>query len=157
MARSTIEIVQVGPQHAGALGRFFETLEAHGIGKVFHPHPLTAEAARVRAGYMGKDIYCVLAEGDAVIGYGMLRGWDEGYEIPSLGIAIDPAAHGQGLGRLMMNFLHMAASRRGAQKLRLRVHPENKPAVDLYRSLGYQFSLQDDGQYLVGLFDLRRV
>jgi [ribosomal protein S18]-alanine N-acetyltransferase len=157
MARSTIEIVQVGPQHAAALGRFFENLEARGIGKVFHPHPLTADAARERATYRGQDIYCVLAEGDDVIGYGMLRGWDEGYDIPSLGIAIDPAAQGRGLGRLMMSFLHMAALRRGAQKLRLRVHPENKPAVDLYRSLGYQFGPQNDGQYLVGLFDLRRV
>jgi hypothetical protein len=42
MARSTIEIVQVGPQHAAALGRFFENLEARGIGKVFHPPHVNA-------------------------------------------------------------------------------------------------------------------
>jgi acetyltransferase-like isoleucine patch superfamily enzyme len=35
----------------------------------------------------------------------MLRGWDEGCEVPSLGIAVRTSAQGRGLGRLMMAHL----------------------------------------------------
>ena len=62
--------------------------------KFFHPHPFTTEAARERAAYTGKDLYYVVIEGDEILGYGMLRGWDEGYEVPSLGIVIHPAHRG---------------------------------------------------------------
>jgi len=46
----------------------------------------------------------------------MLRGWDEGYETPSLGIAVHPDARGLGLARTFMGFLHAAASFQGAAR-----------------------------------------
>ena len=88
-----------------------------------------------------------------MIGYGMLRGWDEGYEIPSLGIAIDPAQQGRGYGQRLMEFLHATARQHGAKRVRLRVHPDNHRAVELYRSLGYSFSGESDGQK-VGMLEL---
>ena len=153
---ATLEIQTVGPGHAAALARFFDVLRTHGVGEWFHPHPLTADAARARATYVGGDLYAVLVEGDEVLGYGMLRGWDEGYQVPSLGIAIRPEVQGQGLGRLMMEFLRAAALRRGAGSIRLRVHPDNVPAVTLYRALGYRLAKEDRGPDLLGYLDLRR-
>jgi len=150
-----IEIRRVRSEDAGRLARFFETLEARGVGRLFHPHPLSAESARQLAAYAGKDLYFILLETDDVLGYGMLRGWDEGYDIPSLGMAIHPDAQGQGLGRLLMSFLHVAALRRGASTVRLRVAPINTAAARLYRSLGYELTPEKDGPYLVGLLPLR--
>ncbi len=81
----------------------------------------------------------------------MLRGWDEGYSIPSLGIAIHPAARELGMGRLLMNFLHVSASRRGASQVRLRVQNENINAIKMYESYGYIFDVNATPlDYLVG-------
>jgi [ribosomal protein S18]-alanine N-acetyltransferase len=136
------------------LAQFFELLKARGIEQSFHPHSLTTDAAHERASYCGNDVYVVLCEADSVLGYGMLRGWDEGYDIPSLGIAIHPDAQDQGLGRLLMDFLRSAAKRRGANKIRLRVSPENRRAVSLYRSLGYEMAAEESSPYLIGFLDL---
>jgi ribosomal-protein-alanine N-acetyltransferase len=149
-----IEIQSVQPAHGEALAKFFEVLQAHGIEKQFHPHPLTAEVARDRANYCGNDLYFVLLEENDVKGYGMLRGWDEGYDVPSLGIAIHPDMHGEGLGRLLMDFLRIAALRRGAKKIRLRVYRDNTAAVALYRSLGYELTEDRDARYLLGFLAL---
>jgi ribosomal protein S18 acetylase RimI-like enzyme len=149
-----MEIRAVGPEHADALTRFFDVLQFHGVEKTFHPHPLTADAAKERASYTGRDLYFILIEGHDVMGYGMLRGWDEGYEVPSLGIALHPTIQGQGLGRLLMEFLRLAALRRGAKKIRLRVSRNNRRAISLYRSLGYELSEDADARYLLGLLSL---
>ena len=95
-----------------------------------------------------------MVNGTEVLGYGILRGWDEGYEIPSLGIAILPRVRGAGLGRVFMHFLAAAAKCRGAQKVRLRVMSRNARAIRLYQSLGYEFSADEDGGHLVGFLEL---
>lgn len=130
----------------------FRALAEGGDARRFHPHPLTADEARARCGHRGKDLYCVAVEGRRVVGYGMLRGWDAGYDVPSLGIAVHPAARGRGVGRRFMRFLHDAARKRGAKRVRLRVHADNLPAVKLYESLGYRFSGEEEG-LRVGLLD----
>lgn len=98
----------------------------------FHPHPLTREEAERIAAYQGRDVY--LATDDA---YGMLRGYDQGYEVPSLGIAVRPDCYRQGKGRAMMKRLHDVARERGSKLVRLRVDPTNERAKALYRSMGY--------------------
>ncbi len=88
-----------------------------------------------------------------VLGYGMLRGWDDGWKIPSLGIALDPRIRGNGTGEMLMHFLHAAARRRGATKVRLKVYPDNRTAIALYKKLGYVFATEEAGQ-LVGYITL---
>ena len=153
MNPSVLEIRIVDETLEQPLAEFFRALKRSGDDEHFHPHPLTKEEARRRAHYSGKDLYYILVEGDIVLGYGMLRGWDEGYEVPSLGIVIHPSIRGMGLGKLFMQFLHAAAQRRGASKVRLKVYPDNTTAVTLYRGLGYTFQAEEAGQ-LVGFIDL---
>lgn len=145
--------VALSSEHAPALARFFARLQQSKSEEFFHPHPLTAEEANVRSNYTGRDFYCVMLQDNGVVGYGMLRGWDEGYAIPSLGIAVDSSVRGRGCGRALMNFLHEMAKERGANKVRLKVDPRNGPAIELYRSLGYILEPQPDGQ-LIGLLQL---
>lgn len=148
-----IECRLVGPEDAEALGQLFERFRAQGVETFFHPHPMTMSEGAKRASYAGKDAYCVAETGGSLIGYGMLRGWDEGYEVPSLGIAIESAAQGCGVGRRLMEFLHKTARDRGAKKIRLRVHPQNTRAVALYKSMNYVFGGEDRGE-MVGFSDL---
>jgi len=94
-----------------------------------------------------------MLQNNDVVGYGMLRGWDEGYAIPSLGIALDPSIRGRGYSRLLMNFLHETAKTRGATRVRLKVDSQNRPGIELYRSLGYIFEPQSSAE-LIGFLDL---
>jgi len=54
-----------------------------------------------------------------------------------------------------MHFLHTAASRRDAEKVRLRVNRTNITAIDLYNRFGYEFE-PAEGSYYVGFKQLRR-
>ncbi len=153
MSSSALEIRLVSEVVEQPLLEFFRILKREGDDKYFHPHPLCDEEAKRLAHYSGKDLYYVLLEGNRVLGYGMLRGWDAGYEVPSLGIAIHPSVRGMGLSKLFMHFLHAAAKRKGATKIRLKVHSNNATAVTLYKELGYSFESESRGQ-LVGFIDL---
>lgn len=148
-----LEIRQIDQTLEKPLAVFFRHLRKSKDDRYFHPHPFTDAEARRYAQYSGKDMYYVLVDGCRVLGYGMLRGWDEGYEVPSLGIAIQPSARGQGLGKLLMRFLHAAARHRGAKRIRLKVYSENTVAVKLYQGLGYSFQSRESEQ-LVGFFEL---
>jgi ribosomal-protein-alanine N-acetyltransferase len=156
MTFPSIEVRSIRPKDTDALARFFQLLKACGSDKYFHPHPLTAAHARTIANYSGKDFYVAVFEGHDILGYGMLRGWDQGYQIPSVGIAIRPDIQGRGVGRLLMNFLHLAAMRRGAKKVRLRVYPDNHSAISMYRAMGYKLAAERGRCNLVGIVTLGR-
>ncbi len=119
----------------------------------FSLYPFTSAEAHRVATYVGRDVYAILVDALRPIAYGMLRGWDEGYVTPSLGIAVRRDAQGRGHGRSMMHFLHAAARRRGASRVRLRVHPDNHRARRLYESLSYVYDGEDRGE-LVMIRDL---
>jgi [ribosomal protein S18]-alanine N-acetyltransferase len=141
--------VPMGPQWVGPLAQFFGELVRADDERWFHPHPLTRGYAQELGSYAGRDVYVLMVEGRKVLGYGMLRGWDEGFEVPSLGIAISPAHKGRGLGRKLMAYLHEAAVARGAATIRLTVDESNLAAVRLYTSLGYTL-IPDESGRLVG-------
>jgi ribosomal-protein-alanine N-acetyltransferase len=148
---AALEFRQARPDLASALADFFRGLGAdHAF---FHPHPLTDDEAVRICAHAGRDLYYVARAGGRVLAYGLLRGWDEGYAIPSLGIAIAAEARGQGLARPFMAFLHAAAKQRGATQVRLTVYADNVRAVELYRRMGYRFEPKNERE-LVGLFAL---
>jgi len=135
------------------LGDFFEALCASGEDVQFHPHPLTRDYASYLSRYRGLDLYYVVENGSRVLAYGMLRGWDEGFAVPSLGLAVHPESRRFGLGLTLMHFLHSAARCRGASQVILKVYRGNLAARRLYERLGYQFS-ELDGDQLKGSFSL---
>lgn len=143
----TFEIRRARPPDAGRLARFLAELSSAGDARFFHPHSLTDESAQAVTSHEGMDLY-YLAVDDDVVAYGMLRGWDEGYEVPSLGLAVHPRYRGVGLGSLMASFLVAAARLRRAPAVRLRVYPDNVEAFRLYRRLGFEFAPEQGGQFL---------
>ncbi len=147
-----MEIVEPAIKHQEALGSFFQLLVKSGDDRFFHPHPLTTEAAGTICQYSGKDYYCLLMTDQDVVAYGMLRGWDEGFEVPSLGIAVSPRYRSIGAGRALMEFLHVVAKLRRCSQVMLKVSEDNFVAAALYQSLGYEFDGRTDGM-LVGRID----
>jgi ribosomal-protein-alanine N-acetyltransferase len=152
-ADSGLEFRLLRPELLPELTAFFRTFAGGPDYAYFHPHPMTdAEAARI-CSHGGRDLYYAACASGRMLAYGILRGWDEGYDIPSLGIAVHPEARGRGLARPLMAFLHAAAKQRGAAKVRLTVYADNQRAVELYRRLGYDFSPKNDRE-LIGILDL---
>jgi ribosomal protein S18 acetylase RimI-like enzyme len=149
-----VKFVPLGPEWETAFKSFLRALEKAGDHRRFKPHPFTDEGVKERLNYKGKDYYCLLVDGDDVVGYGMLRGWDEGYDVPSLGIAVRPGLQGTGRGRSMMQHLHDEARRLGAKKVRLRVNKDNQPAIRLYEEFGYDLKPDEKKGFLVGFATL---
>lgn len=150
--RPAIECMLLRPGREQALARFFADLAAAGDDAFFHPHAADVESLRAIAAQPGDDLYVVFVEGGDVRAYGLLRGWNEGYEVPSLGIAVHPDARATGLGRLVMEYLEAMARHRGATSIRLRVHKDNARAIGMYERRGY--AIQPDGgdvRLLVGI------
>ena len=146
-----IEFVKLRSDHEKKLVRFFDEIVEDVF---FHPHEFTLDKAHELSNYAGKDCYYIALDQEDVVGYGMLRGWEEGFEIPSLGIIVGKKARGCGLGRTFMHFLHKQAIEHGADSVRLTVKKENKIAKSLYESLGYVFSESD--KCFIGHLALRR-
>jgi GNAT superfamily N-acetyltransferase len=115
----------------------------------FRPHPFTPDEARRLASYPGRDVYAILAVDGRPVAYGLLRGWDEGYATPSLGVAVRRSAQRRGYGRLMIESLHAVARARGASRVRLRVHRDNAVARHLYESLGYRYDGEERGELVM--------
>lgn len=137
-----------GDRHQADLASLFAAIAADPKAKFFHPHPLDAAEAERRATYTGQDYYCVAYLDGAPAAYGMLRGWDEGYAEPSLGLAVAPTFQGRGVGRALTEHLHEVARARGATTIRLKVCAENAGARSLYAKLGYAFGPSKHGEEL---------
>lgn len=151
-APSVIECVVLRPGLEPALARFFDDLAVAGDDAFFHPHDCDEASLRTLANQPGKDVYVVFVSDGVVLAYGLLRGWNEGYVMPSLGIAVHPDARTGGLGRLMMEYLETMARRLGAPAIRLRVHKCNTRAIAMYEHRGYAMSPDDvDTHLFVGV------
>ncbi len=153
MAHQDLQIIKANAMWTEPLSIFFQWLKDSGEIPYFSPHPFTREMAQYIARHKGKDLYYLLVDDLEILGYGMLRGWDEGYRIPSLGIFIHPNVRKSGFGQLMMHFLHAVAKYKGSPKVRLTVHPENRDAVRLYKKFGYHFTEEYEGRK-VGFLNL---
>jgi ribosomal-protein-alanine N-acetyltransferase len=153
---SRVNVRPVDADLADELAAFLESLHAAGDEATFHPHPLTREAAWAIAHRTGRDVYLAAIKDGTIVGYGMLRGWDEGFDIPSLGVAVHPQHRGAGIARLMMGALHEIARQQGAPRIRLTVDADHTAAQRLYRSLGYLLEPLGNGR-LVGSLDISHV
>lgn len=154
--RQELELRPLGPDLESSLTDLFQAFQEMRDKVYFAPHPFTSQQAQAIAQYDGRDFYALALRRGTALGYGLLRGWDEGYEVPSLGLAVHPGFRGIGLGRLLMDYLHTVAALRGSRQVRLRVHKENRRARSLYEKLGYEFQ-EHSSDFLVGFLALGRV
>ena len=104
-------------EHTQLVQGLYSDIVQAGDDKMFSPHPFTPDYAQLLCNNWRtrKDLYIISLSGPEIFSYGMLRGWDEGFEIPSLGIYIPKMHRGKGLGRKFMRFLHYVADARGAK------------------------------------------
>jgi len=130
-------LIKLQPEHTHLLYSLFDEIIDTGAFDFFHPHPFTLEQAKQICNHTGKDLYLASIDNGQISSYGLLRGWDEGYDIPSLGIYVAEKYRGTGLSKKTMEELHGFAWKNGVKKIRLTVLHRNKKALALYQNLGY--------------------
>lgn len=152
-----LKISRIVTEDDVALGDFFEVLAADSETQhYFHPHPMTREAAAdiCRRATQGRDLYFVARDEGRVVGYAMLRGWDEGYEVPSFGVCVHPQVRNLGIGKQLLQHSIEACHTRNSPRLRLTVYKTNVRAVHVYQKVGFTFTDKNE-QELIGLLELR--
>jgi len=151
---SAIEIIRLNPHYLTSLTNFFAEIDSPKYTDFFSPHPFNAEYAKRVCDYEGKDLYyAILQDPIKIIGYGMLRGWDEGHDIPSIGLCILREYQGSGLGKLLLQFLEMVVRFNGCDKVMLKIKKNNTVAMRLYEKAKYSFKEYDE-QFWVGFKNL---
>lgn len=147
-----LNITGLAPENASALRTFLRAVQKAGEETFFHPHPFTPSYVKTLSAKKTKDIYLLGHWNRRVLCYGMLRGWDEGYDVPSLGMAVHPDYRQMGLGRMMMLCLHANARLREAKSIRLKVYKNNISAAKLYKKLGYRMTRLNNEE-LLGIYE----
>jgi ribosomal protein S18 acetylase RimI-like enzyme len=119
------------------LGRFFEQNNRPEVTRYFHPFQLCRLSAYLIACTEHLDKYYVAIKGERIIGLCMLRGWDEGFNIPSFGVLVDFRFQGVALGKKMTEFSVAEAKQIGCPAIRLSVYASNIRGKRLYENLGF--------------------
>ncbi|MDQ3254108.1 MAG: GNAT family N-acetyltransferase [Acidobacteriota bacterium] len=96
-----------------------------------------------------RDVFQGLYHGDRLIGLMMLRGWDEGYEVPTLGVMIDEQHRNHGLMTLTVEVAKVICRMRKVGRIMYKAHPDNVPAKSATR-LGFtQTGVDNSTGYLI--------
>jgi len=138
MSEHLAAIRQVQPADCEALTLFLQENNRPEIVRHFHPFPLTAATATeiARAGHLDRFYVAIL--NSQIVGFCMLRGWDQGFDVPSFGVLVDYRHQGLGLGRHMTEFAIDEARKLNCRNVRLSVYASNERAARLYRSLSFR-------------------
>ena len=155
----SIVIRNVASGDADSLGAFFAAVvEDAATVAFFHPHPLTAEYATALCARDPalKDVYISAFEGATLVAYGMLRGWDEGFEVPAFGVCVHPERRGEGLAKRVLDYAIAEATAAGSPAIMLKVYASNRSARVLYERTGFVFEDGPaDGKQLIGRLPLK--
>ncbi len=148
-SHSIIRPVSAGD--AEKLGAFFEAIDRDEETRpFFHPHPLSKDYAVELCNRIEriKDAYFIALQSHGISAYSMLRGWDEGYQIPSFGCCVHPQLRNAGLGKQLLAHAIDESRSRGAEKLRLTVFKKNERAIAVYRRFGFEFTDKNNEEYI---------
>ena len=127
----------LGASDRDALARFLERNDVPEVTRHFHPFEMTAASAEEIALHAGDDWYFGTFVRGKLLALSMLRGWNEGYDEPSFGIAVDADWHGRGIGSVLTDFTLERAPWLGSRRVRLSVYASNERAHRMYLARGF--------------------
>lgn len=105
--------------------------------KFFHPHRFDKKTL-TEICKDNKDHYYVLEVKGRIVGYSMLRLF--GTDIPSFGCYIHRHFRGYGYGMMLTRWTLDEAHLMGYKQVILRVHRDNKKAMQMYMKAGFMFA-----------------
>ena len=84
------------------------------------------------------DKYFGVLISEKIVGFYMLRGFDDGYEIPSYGVWVAKEFSDLGLAKLTLQHAISYCKVNGIKKIMLKVHPDNSVAKKTYENYGFK-------------------
>jgi RimJ/RimL family protein N-acetyltransferase len=104
----------------------------------FIPFSFDSETIRKVLSKVIKDQFYGIYIENELIGFYMLRGFDEGYEVPSYGVWISEKYSNKGLSTFTLNHAITFCKMNSIKKLMLKVHPDNIRAKHIYEKHGFK-------------------
>src|SRR5215213_6501534 len=120
------------------LETFFVQNDVPQVTETFTAFPLNAEITHFITEQPHKDKYYLLLLDGQPVGFSMLRGFDEGYSVPSFGIFIDHRFQGRGFGKKLLQVTVEEARQMGCEKVRLSVFGRNAAGLRIYKAFGFR-------------------
>lgn len=105
--------------------------------KYFIPFEMNYENFKGLLNKAEKDFYMGVFVKNDIAGFFMLRGFDEGYQIPSYGVWISSKYANKGLAKLSLVYSISICRVLNIKKIMLKVHPDNKIALTMYKKFGF--------------------
>lgn len=124
------------------LTEFFKINNDKHTAHTFNPFPLTPASAQHILKNWTDEYYLGLFEYERMVVFTMLRGYAEGYEIPSFAILVGREYRGKGYGRKATKLTIEKAKELHASKVRLSVYDDNRAGINLYQRLGFEVTEQ---------------
>jgi RimJ/RimL family protein N-acetyltransferase len=106
--------------------------------KYFTPFSFEEDSIRKIINEAVNDKYFGIFIDDELVGFYMLRGFDEGYEVPSYGVWISEKFSGLGLSKLTLQHAITFCKVNSIKIIMLKVHPENIIAKNIYENFGFK-------------------
>jgi RimJ/RimL family protein N-acetyltransferase len=134
----SLAIFSLRPHHSQELSSLLQSERAEYV-QYFTPFPFDVASLEMRLASAKRDRYWGIRWEDNIVGFFMLRGFDEGYERPSFGIVISEAYSCFGLGKLALYYSLSWSRLSKIKAVMLKVHPDNLIARRMYEQAGFQF------------------
>jgi len=90
-----------------------------------------------------RDLYSGIYWQAELICVFFLRGWDAGFEIPSFGLVVDAVHRGHHVVSVAVEASKLSARLAGAQRMMIKVHPENDAGTTAAQRLGFAESHEE--------------
>ena len=107
--------------------------------RYFVPFPFDTVSIRQMLESACDDRYWAICLGQDLAGFVMLRGFDNGYEVPSYGVSICERFARRGLLKLSLSFVIAWCRLNGVPRMMLKVHPDNLVAKRVYERVGFRY------------------
>ncbi len=120
----SLSIRQLEPADAAAIAGFMRS-QSNEYLRFFYAFGSDEAAIAEMLSASKRDIYSGIFWQGGLIGVFMLRGWDDGYEVPSFGVLIDEKYRGGAFMRLTLDTAKLICRLSGAKRLMAKIHPDN--------------------------------
>lgn len=139
----SIEIKRIDESFSSSLAEMVSECSDEYL-KYFTPFEFTEKKFREILSIKKQDQYYGVFIDNELSGFYMLRGFDEGYEIPAYGVLIAEKASNYGLGKLTLQHAIAFCKASGIKKIMLKVHPDNLGAKHIYEDIGFTAGGMDE-------------
>jgi RimJ/RimL family protein N-acetyltransferase len=124
--------------------------------RFFRPFGYDEASIAAALAQTGQDIFTSLFWDQQLVGFFMLRGWNEGYEVPAFGILIDERYRGYGLEMAALDTAKVICRLRNVSRLMIKMHPDNISAKGVARKTGFvQTGIEEQSGNLIYHYDIK--